>query len=143
MGIFNGANKTEMVGDNTPRLEEFDGNHQLKLVAIRTGNKNSTFYGADFVLLKSDNPTLVPGAKLSWAAVLNRLPAYFFSEIRRFLGALQDEKPEDIDEAKMDKSQEPDFIGLGCAINAFVSRSNKINEKTGKAYGKVVFSHPE
>lgn len=133
-----------MVGGKTPRLSDFDGDHELKLLEIRSGDEDSIFYAADFEVVKSSNPALRPGTKLGWVTTRgSKFPAYFFSDIKRFLGALRGEDAEEIDEEKMAESEDEKFEGLGCQINALVTRSSRVDKETGKPYGNVVFSTPQ
>jgi hypothetical protein len=144
MGFYSGADKTAMVGSKSPRLSDFDGSHELKVTAIRAGDQQQIYWAADLEVLSSTNEQLKPGTKLGWVTTRDsKFPQYYFSDIKRFLGALQGQEADSITELQMEASEKPDYTGLGCQVNALVTRSNRADKKTGKPYGNVTFSPAE
>lgn len=110
MGLFDGANESALAGGRSPRLSDYPGKSILKVVSLTAGlckgkMRGRTFFAAEVEVVKSTNPAALPGMRLSWAAVKNpEWPDFFFSDVKRLLGALTNRKPEVVKEESMIKA---------------------------------------
>lgn len=108
MGLFDGANEAALMGSKLPRLGDFHGRHVVKVESIRAKLGEGKFKGqALFVfegeIVKSNNPASPAGTKAGWVVVKDtKWPEYFFSDIKRLIGALTRKDPATIGAAHMD-----------------------------------------
>jgi hypothetical protein len=125
MGLFDGANEAAMMGSKLPRLGDFHGRHVVKIDSIRAKLGEGKFKGqALFVvegeIVKSNNPTCAPGTKAGWVVVKDtKWPEYFFSDIKRLIGALTRKDAATIGAAHMEAISADPQPAKGRSVGAY------------------------
>ena len=104
MSIFEGGDNAQILGGKYPKLFQFPGAHDLEVVQVNSGTSfKGEYFGVVLEVKSSTNPALLPGRKLQFGKVKdNRYPQYFFSDIKKTLGAILGQDPEAIKQQHME-----------------------------------------
>jgi hypothetical protein len=125
------------------------GRHKLEVIMLSDGNLpkelgGAFFFGADFKVLESSNPDLVPGSERSWMVQESRkFPEYFLRDVKNFLAALTKQKPEEIEDEDPEFATSQDNPMRGFTVYAETVEQDNVNPKTGEKYLRTKFSAAE
>lgn len=138
MGIFSGANEAALLNKRPPRLSDYLGTHLVKVTSLKTGmgqgKSRAPYFAAELEIVKSENPSAK--GKVSLAFVKNAAwPEYFFSDIKRLIGAIANKDPSAIGEKHMDAAVSDAQPAAGKLLGVRVTTRTK----DGKTYPDFEF----